>query len=162
MEPMAEREKRFHALFAVFDREHEAGEVLTHVRRLAEAGRTELQDAAALRRDPDLSLRMTRCSGSSEDSGTQAMDLLTAIVPFSLFVRDALGARAEVAQGRGCGAGFEHQDLVSTVEGLRPGQSAFIAVVRDDLVDQVVWAVQGYTKLDEYYLDVERGQMVAV
>jgi uncharacterized membrane protein len=159
---MAKREPELHVLFAVFDRGIEAGQAMKGLKEMAENGSIELKDAAAVRCDPNRKVRVTHI-GDLPGGKAIVGGLLAMIFPASVLVGDAVDTVAAGGlTGRLRAEGFDRQDLKKAGEELQPGQSALIAVVGSRDVDRTMWGVQGYTKLDEYRLNIDTGAVVAV
>jgi uncharacterized membrane protein len=163
---MTEQDQWFHVLLAVFDREYEATQAMDQLRQMARDRIIELQDAATMRRDPEGKVHVkdigdptgARCSAA----GAIAGGVVGLIFPPSNLAGATVDAAAGGIYGHFRDKGFSNQDLEKAGEELRPGQSALIAVARDRFVDEISRGVRGYTKLDEYLLDVETGTVVVV
>jgi uncharacterized membrane protein len=162
MEWTFEEPHKLNVLFAVFDREHEATRVLDRLTYLAEDDSIELHDVTAVRRDPDLRVRITDVGGRVCRSRGVAEGIMAVIFPPSILVADAAGTVLGRKIRRFQALGLTDQDMQKVGKKLQPGQSALIVVIDDQYLDMISWEVQGYAKLDEYRLDIERGVVVAV
>jgi uncharacterized membrane protein len=164
---MVDQEQELHVLIAVFDREGEATEAINRLRQMVKDGLITVQDAATVQRHPDLRVHVTDIgdpsSGRDAEKGMIAGGVLGLIFPPSILIGAAVGARARGGiYGYFRDMGYKNADLEKAGEGLRPGQSALIAIARNRSADQISSRVQGYVRLDEYLLNAETGAIVAV
>jgi uncharacterized membrane protein len=158
---MAEQEAELHLLLAVFDRNTEASQAMYRLKQVAEEGSIEVKATAALQRDPNRKVHVNRMGDPSDDTGNIIGGLLAMMFPSTLLVGNGGVRSARGSRQRYAGPDFSHQDLERAGNDLRPGQSALLVVARDPFVDQISWALQGYTKLDEYRLNTATGAVVA-
>jgi uncharacterized membrane protein len=163
---MAVENRTAAVILAVYDAEEPAREALNQLKAMEKEGTIDLIEAALVTKSAEGKIHVTDTADVGTKKGTKRGLIIGGVVglvfPPSI-IAGALGGGAIGAMyGHFRDKGFSNKELEAAGEELQPGQTGFIAVMDDHLVEKVTQGLEGYTKLEKHLLDSEASAAVFV
>jgi uncharacterized membrane protein len=157
--PMTDTYENYEIIFAVYSSEDGAAGAVDALKRMDKAKSINIIDAATLVKDAEGNTSVKQESLPSVKKGLGIGALIGGAV--GLLFPPALLASAAVGAGIGAGSAklakmaLESDDLQESADRLKPGSSAFIAVVENTWVEQLQEVIAGYESLAGHTLSAE-------
>jgi len=156
---MSDKYENYEILFAVYDTEDGAAKAVDALKELDEAKAIDIIDAATLVKDADGNATVKQESLPNVKKGLGVGALIGGaiglIFPPSILAAAAIGAGVGAGSAKLAKMALENDDLKEAANGLRPGTSAFIAVVENTWVSQLQDIIAGYDNLARHTVDAE-------
>ena len=156
---MTDESPDLEAIIAVFTMPWKATHALEQLQKHGDEGSFDLIDGAVIVKDPggDLAIqkRLDLTPGQGAKRGAMVGGILGVIFPPSLLAGVAIGAIAGATVGHLRKLGFADDYLEHLDEELNAGRTALLVVVDEDHGDEVVGAIDDYTRLDRHPVERE-------
>ena len=156
---MSNKYENYEILFAVYDTEDGAAKAVEALKELDDAKAVDIIDAATLVKDAEGNATVKQESLPSIKRGLGVGALIGGAIglvfPPSILAAAAIGAGVGAGSAKLAKMALENDDLKEAANGLRPGTSAFIAIVENTWISQLQDIIAGYDNLARHTVDAE-------
>lgn len=152
-------------LFAVFDTDAAAQAAEGQIEAMAQQGYLALGDVALARMGDDGKVKVNDFADEHKKGwGTGAIvgGVVGLIFPPAIIASAVVGGGAGGLYHHFRDKGLNNKELEQLGQQLNPGQTALIAVVQDQFLNQVEGGIENYSKLSQYMLNADTGALVSV